>query len=252
MPQRASPAFFSFIFSLLKQTIQFYNIGKYYCEKSPGIWRWDSNPRPLEHESPLITIRPEVNAIKLYWRKSRYPRNYEIEKSLFWCLNLHKNVNTIFNQNYTLYLFLKWHILDDLALGFQDFLTKNSITFLSNMKNVFNSRVVNYDHSTFIKLFNVGQWLWLPPSFGRAFASGISGPGFESCNFYKEDLFTGNCWKDEIKEIETENGPFFHILTNLVDVVVFEICKNNGAQKIFLLRSVLVVKRDGKNAEKST
>ena len=72
-------------------------------------------------------------------------------------MNLHKNVNTIFNQNYTLYLFLKWHILDDLALGFQDFLTKNSITFLSNMKNVFNSRVVNYDHSTFIKLFNVGQ-----------------------------------------------------------------------------------------------
>ena len=29
------------------------------CEKCPSsIWRWDSNPRPLEHESPPITTRP--------------------------------------------------------------------------------------------------------------------------------------------------------------------------------------------------
>ena len=29
------------------------------CEKCPSsIWGWDSNPQPLEHESPPVTARP--------------------------------------------------------------------------------------------------------------------------------------------------------------------------------------------------
>ena len=48
---------FSFIFGLFKQTIQFLqqiNVNK--CPSS--IRRWESNPRPLERESPPITTRP--------------------------------------------------------------------------------------------------------------------------------------------------------------------------------------------------
>ena len=44
---------------------------------------------------------------KTFWRKSRFPQNKEIEKSLFWCLNLHFNVkNAIVRQIYTLKLFI--------------------------------------------------------------------------------------------------------------------------------------------------
>ena len=46
----------SFIFGLFKQTLQFYNN---ICEKCPSSIRYrDSNPRPLERESPPITTRP--------------------------------------------------------------------------------------------------------------------------------------------------------------------------------------------------
>ena len=52
-----TPASFSFIFGLFKQTIQLFTTNQ--CEKCPtSIWRQDSNPRPLEHESSPITTRP--------------------------------------------------------------------------------------------------------------------------------------------------------------------------------------------------
>ena len=48
-------------------------------------------------------------------------------------------------------------------------------------------------------------------SVGRAVASDTRGPRFESShrrNFIM-NMFTNNCWKDENKEKEAENGPFF-------------------------------------------
>ena len=40
--------------------------------------------------------KPVVDVIKLFWRKSRFPLDEEIEKyGFFWCINLHKYVNTL-------------------------------------------------------------------------------------------------------------------------------------------------------------
>ena len=50
-------------FCLFKQTLQFFqqvNVKK--CPSS--ICCWDSNPRPLEHESPTITTRPGLPPYK--------------------------------------------------------------------------------------------------------------------------------------------------------------------------------------------
>jgi len=67
-----SPVSFSFIFGLFQTNInkilQQINVKK--CPS--GIQHWDSNPRPLEHESPPITTRPGL------------PRNF-----LFTKLKLH-------------------------------------------------------------------------------------------------------------------------------------------------------------------
>ena len=54
-----TPASFLFIFALFKQTIQFFTTNQ--CEKMScpsSIRRKDSNPWPLERESPPITTRP--------------------------------------------------------------------------------------------------------------------------------------------------------------------------------------------------
>ena len=61
-----SPASFSFIFGLFKQTIQIFTTNQ--CEKMScpsSIRRRDSNPRPLERESPPITTRPGLPPEKL-------------------------------------------------------------------------------------------------------------------------------------------------------------------------------------------
>ena len=51
-----SPPSFLFIFVFSNKH---YNFTTNKCEKcSSSIRHWDSNPRPLEHESPPITIRP--------------------------------------------------------------------------------------------------------------------------------------------------------------------------------------------------
>ena len=56
----AIPGLFFICFRLFKQTLQFVqqiNVNK--CPSSIRCWdSWDSNPRPLEHESPPITTRP--------------------------------------------------------------------------------------------------------------------------------------------------------------------------------------------------
>ena len=52
----------SFIFGIFKQTLQSYNN---ICEKCPSSIRYrDSNPRPLEVESPPITTRPGLPPIE--------------------------------------------------------------------------------------------------------------------------------------------------------------------------------------------
>ena len=38
-----------------------------------------------------------------FWRKSTFPQNYEVEKSLFWCLNLHENVKTMLFSSKTIF-----------------------------------------------------------------------------------------------------------------------------------------------------
>ena len=49
---------FSFILSF-QTNITIFTANK--CEKSlSSIWHWDSNPQPLEHESPPLTTRPEL------------------------------------------------------------------------------------------------------------------------------------------------------------------------------------------------
>ena len=56
MQKWAYPGLF-FIFGLFKQTIHF--LQQINVKKCPSsIWRWDSNPWPLEHESLPITTRP--------------------------------------------------------------------------------------------------------------------------------------------------------------------------------------------------
>ena len=52
-----TPASFSFIFGLFKQILQIFTT--IICKKCPSsILCQDSNPQPLEHESPPITTRP--------------------------------------------------------------------------------------------------------------------------------------------------------------------------------------------------
>ena len=53
-----TPASFSFIFRLFKQTIQSYNKSMWKMPCPPSIWRRDSNPWRSECESPPITTRP--------------------------------------------------------------------------------------------------------------------------------------------------------------------------------------------------
>ena len=73
-----------------------------YCK---DIWSFCTS-LPFSWQLPQASS-PVVNVVKLFWQKSRFPQNFEIEKSLFWCLNLHKNVKTMhFKQNYTLKLFI--------------------------------------------------------------------------------------------------------------------------------------------------
>ena len=53
----ARSGLFFVYFCLFKQMLQFFTTNK--CEKClSSIWCRDLNPRPLEHESPLITTRP--------------------------------------------------------------------------------------------------------------------------------------------------------------------------------------------------
>ena len=62
------PPSFSFTFSLFRTNIIFIQL---YSEKGPScIWCWDSNPQPLECESPPITTRPsyDTNSICLRWQ----------------------------------------------------------------------------------------------------------------------------------------------------------------------------------------
>ena len=57
------PGLFFVYFCLFKQTITFsqqINVKK--CPSS--IWPWDSNPQPLEHESPPITTRPGLPPVQ--------------------------------------------------------------------------------------------------------------------------------------------------------------------------------------------
>ena len=60
-----TPASFSFIFGLFKQTIQF--LQQIYVKKCPSsIWCRDSNPRPLERESLPIATRPGLPPLHYY------------------------------------------------------------------------------------------------------------------------------------------------------------------------------------------
>ena len=53
----ANPGLFFVYFCLFKLTFQF--LQQMDVKKRPSsILRWDSNPQPLEHESPPITTRP--------------------------------------------------------------------------------------------------------------------------------------------------------------------------------------------------
>ena len=63
----------------------------------------------------LHLIVPVVRVIKLFWKKYWFPINSKFEKSLFICLNLHKNVKTLLFSCKTILqndlLLLKWTIL---------------------------------------------------------------------------------------------------------------------------------------------
>ena len=64
---------------------------------------------PLQENDIVITIHltPEVDVIKLFWRKSGFRQKY---KSLFWPLKLYKNAkNSRICNNYLLHL--KWPVL---------------------------------------------------------------------------------------------------------------------------------------------
>ena len=93
--------------------------------------RWSDDTKKLGDK--ILLLLPVVDVIKHFLRKSRFPQNWEIQKSLFWCLNLHKNAKTIRLlscktklQNYLLQL--KWLIIAVSAWGgnmdFLDFLQK--------------------------------------------------------------------------------------------------------------------------------
>ena len=67
---RANPGLFFVYFHLFKQTLQFFTTNKW--EKYPSsIWCWDSNPRPLENESPPITAGPGLPPYKTSWRTNQ-------------------------------------------------------------------------------------------------------------------------------------------------------------------------------------
>ena len=56
----ANPGLFLFIFGLFQTNNTIFTTNQ--CEKCPSsIRRWDSNPRPLERESPPITTRPGLS-----------------------------------------------------------------------------------------------------------------------------------------------------------------------------------------------
>ena len=63
----------------------------------------------------LHLIVPVVRVIKLFWKKYWFPINSKFEKSLFICLNLHKNVKTLLFSCKTILqndlLLLKWTII---------------------------------------------------------------------------------------------------------------------------------------------
>ena len=63
-----STASFSFIFVLSNKHYNFYNKYMWKNVRPSSIRRWDSNPWPLEHESPTITTRP--NHVLLIWRSA--------------------------------------------------------------------------------------------------------------------------------------------------------------------------------------
>ena len=53
----STPASFSFILSHLQANNAIFTTNK--CEKCPfSLWRWESNPQPLEHKSSHITTSP--------------------------------------------------------------------------------------------------------------------------------------------------------------------------------------------------
>ena len=59
----ANPGLFLFIFGLFKKNYKF--LQQIYVKECPSsIWCRDSNPRPLERESPPITIRPGLQLLK--------------------------------------------------------------------------------------------------------------------------------------------------------------------------------------------
>ena len=95
------------------------------------------NPFTNELHACLITLYlhywiPVVNVLKLFMKKSRFPKNIEIEKSFFWCLNLPKNVKTLLFlsetllQNYLLLLKCCFGLRGN--LNFRDFLPKSCKT----------------------------------------------------------------------------------------------------------------------------
>ena len=45
-------------------------------------------------------VSPVINVIKLFGGNLDFPKIKKFKKSLFWCMNLHNNVKTIFKQNY--------------------------------------------------------------------------------------------------------------------------------------------------------
>ena len=54
-------------------------------------------------------MAPVVNVVKLFRGNLDFPKIKKLKKSLFWCLNLHKNVktmNAILMQNFSLKLFI--------------------------------------------------------------------------------------------------------------------------------------------------
>ena len=60
-------------------------------------------------KNSFSTVAPVVNVVKLFRGNLDFPKIKKLKKSLFWCLNLHKNVktmNAILTQNFSLKLFI--------------------------------------------------------------------------------------------------------------------------------------------------